>query len=122
MNEIPYLAELDEKMKDKGVQVIGVVMDAVKGTEKDEEGIKKAQILAEKTKAEYPFLLPDSGYMNGRLAYVQAFPETFFVDKNGNIVGETYSGTVSYTHLCTMDWAGTLEHRRMLDSILMPSI
>ena len=95
VNEIPYLAELDEKMKDKGVQVIGVVMDAVKGTEKDEEGIKKAQILAEKTKAEYPFLLPDSGYMNGRLAYVQAFPETFFVDKNGNIVGETYSGSRS---------------------------
>lgn len=95
VNEIPYLAELDEKMKDKGVQVIGIVMDAVKGTEKDEEGIKKAQILAEKTKAEYPFLLPDSGYMNGRLAYVQAFPETFFVDKNGNIVGETYSGSRS---------------------------
>lgn len=95
VNEIPYLAELDEKMKDKGVQVIGIVMDAVKGTEKDEEGIKKAQILAEKTKAEYPFLLPDSGYMNGRLSYVQAFPETFFVDKNGNIVGETYSGSRS---------------------------
>ena len=33
--------------------------------------------------------------MNGRLAYVQAFPETFFVDKNGNIVGETYSGSHS---------------------------
>ena len=95
VNEIPYLAELDEKMKDKGVQVIGIVMDAVKGTEEDEEGIKKAQILAEKTKAEYPFLLPDSGYMNGRLSYVQAFPETFFVDKNGNIVGETYSGSRS---------------------------
>ena len=24
-----------------------------------------------------------------------AFPETFFVDKNGNIVGETYSGSHS---------------------------
>ena len=60
-------------------------MDAVKGTEKDEEGIKKAQILAEKTKAEYPFLLPDSGYMNGRLAYVQAFPETDVYKRQGCI-------------------------------------
>lgn len=95
VNEIPYLAELDEKMADKGVQVVGVVMDAMDGTEKSEEGIKKAQALAKKTKAEYPFLLPDSGYMNGRLSNIQAFPETFFVDKNGTIVGETYSGSRS---------------------------
>lgn len=31
--------------------------------------------------------------MNGRLNGVSAFPETFFVDKEGNIVGETYSGS-----------------------------
>lgn len=30
--------------------------------------------------------------MNGRLSSIQAYPETFFVDKNGNITGETYSG------------------------------
>lgn len=95
VNEIPYLAELDEKLEEQGVQVIGVVMDAVNGSEKDEEGIEKAKILEKKIKAEYPFLLPDSGYMNGRLSYVQAYPETFFVDKNGNITGETYSGSRS---------------------------
>ena len=33
--------------------------------------------------------------MNGRLNGISAFPETFFVDKNGNIVGETYSGSHS---------------------------
>ena len=38
----------------------------------------------EKTKASYPFLIPDSGMMNGRLNGISAFPETFFVDKNGN--------------------------------------
>ena len=31
--------------------------------------------------------------MNGRLNGISAFPETFFVDKEGNIVGETYSGS-----------------------------
>ena len=41
----------------------------------------------------YPFLIPDSGMMNGRLNGISAFPETFFVDKNGIIVGETYSGS-----------------------------
>ena len=95
INEIPYLAELDKNMKEKGVQVIGFVMDAVNGTEKNEEGIEKAKIIAKQTKAEYPFLIPDSGYLNGRIANIQAVPETFFVDKNGNIVGETYSGSRS---------------------------
>ena len=36
---------------------------------------------------------PDKNMMNGRLQGISAFPETFFVDKNGNIVGETYSGS-----------------------------
>ncbi|MGI6064469.1 TlpA family protein disulfide reductase [Blautia sp.] len=95
VNEIPYLAELDKKMEEKGVQIVGIVMDAGNSSEKDEEGIKKSQTLQKKAKAEYPFLLPDSGYMNGRLSSIQAYPETFFVDKNGNITGETYSGARS---------------------------
>jgi len=31
--------------------------------------------------------------MNGRLSDMQSYPETFFVDKNGNIVGKTYGGS-----------------------------
>ena len=61
----------------------------------DEEAVKKAQVLQKKTKASYPFLTPDSGMMNGRLNGISAFPESFFVDKNGFIVGETYSGSHS---------------------------
>lgn len=95
VNEIPYLAELDKKMEEKNVQIVGIVMDAGNADEKDDEGIKKSQTLQKKAKAEYPFLLPDSGYMNGRLSSIQAYPETFFVDKNGNITGETYSGARS---------------------------
>ena len=57
--------------------------------------VKKAGVLQEKTKASYPFLVPDSTMMNGRLNGISAFPETFFVDKEGNIVGETYSGSHS---------------------------
>jgi hypothetical protein len=56
-------------------------------------GSKKAGILQEKTKAEYPFLMPDTTMMNGRLQGISAFPETFFVDKDGNIVGDTYTGS-----------------------------
>ena len=96
VNEIPDLEKLYQEMKDKGVGVVGVTLDTVGSDGKqDEEAVKKAQVLQKKTKASYPFLIPDSGMMNGRLNGISAFPETFFVDKNGNIVGETYSGSHS---------------------------
>ena len=94
VKEIPELQELYKEMKDKGVGVAGVVLDTTdeKGNQ-DEEAVKKAGILQEKTKAEYPFLIPDTTMMNGRLQGISAFPETFLVDKDGNIVGDTYTGS-----------------------------
>ncbi len=95
VNEIPELEKLYQEMKDKGVGVVGVTLDTVGSDGKqDEEAVKKAGTSGE-NKASYPFLIPDSGMMNGRLNGISAFPETFFVDKNGNIVGETYSGSHS---------------------------
>lgn len=92
--EIPELEELRKQMADRGVNVVGVVLDGLneKG-EIEQESLEKARLLAERTGAQYPFLLPDATYMNGRLVGIEAVPETFFVDKNGNIVGETYSGS-----------------------------
>ena len=94
VNEIPELEKLYQELKDQGVGVTGVVLDTTDSEgNKDEQAIKKAELLQEKTKATYPFLIPDKNMMNGRLQGISAFPETFFVDKNGNIVGETYSGS-----------------------------
>ena len=96
VNEIPELEKLYEEMKEKGVGVVGVVLDTVGDDGKqDDAAVKKAGVLQEKTKASYPFLIPDSTMMNGRLNGISAFPETFFVNKEGNIVGETYSGSHS---------------------------
>ena len=94
VNEIPELEKLYQELKDQGVGVTGVVLDTTDSEgNQDEQAIKKAELLQEKTKATYPFLIPDKNMMNGRLQGISAFPETFFVDKNGNIVGETYSGS-----------------------------
>ncbi len=96
VQEIPELQKLYEEMKEKGVGVAGVVLDAAdENGNPDEDTVKKAGILQEKTKAKYPFLIPDSTMLNGRLKGINAFPETFFVDKNGNIVGDTYTGSHS---------------------------
>lgn len=105
--EIPDLEKLRQNMADQGIKVnvVGVVLDVLneKG-EIDETALEKAKVLAEKTGATYPFLLPDESYMNGRLIGIQAVPETFFVDKDGNIVGETYSGSASLE-----DWTEVVE-------------
>ena len=93
------------EMADKDVQVIGIVLDAVDSSGSiDEEAVENAKLLAEKTGAAYPFLIPDSGLMNGRLSGIDAIPETFFVDTEGNIVGETYVGAHSFD-----DWKGIVE-------------
>ena len=93
VQEIPDLAEIQKEMKDQGVNIVGVVTDTVDQTGENQEALEKAKLIRERSKAEYPFLIPDKSNFNGRLSGIQAFPETFFVDKKGQIVGETYSGS-----------------------------
>ena len=96
VKEIPDLEELNNEMADQGVAVVGIVLDIIdESGNADEEVVEKAKLLAERTGATYPFLIPDAGLLNGRLAGINAVPETFFVDKEGNIVGETYTGSRS---------------------------
>lgn len=92
--EMPDLEQLHQQMKDKDVGIVGVVLDVLneKGEIVDED-LERAQLLVKETGVTYPVLLPDSSYFNGRLTGIEALPETFFVDKNGNIVGESYSGS-----------------------------
>ena len=94
VNEMPELEKLYEEMKEQGVGVVGMVLDTVgdDGSVND-EAVKKAQVLKEKTGVTYPLLIPDSGFLNGRIQGLQSFPESFFVDKEGNIVGDPIMGS-----------------------------
>lgn len=96
INEIPDLEKLRNDMEDQGVNVVGIVLDAIDASNNtDEEAVEKAEFLAEQTGAAYPFLIPDTTLLNGRLSGIAAVPETFFVDQEGNIIGETYLGSRS---------------------------
>lgn len=105
VEEIPDLEELHRQVADWGVNVVGIVLDGLneKG-EIDQDALEKARRLAEQTGAAYPFLLPDETGMNGLLTDIEAFPETFFVDKDGNVVGGTYIGSGSLE-----DWLSVVE-------------
>lgn len=92
----PCLQEISELEKvsqydfgEKSVQVIGIVYDAA---QMKSEIIEAAKTIHQELAISYPFIVPDNSLMEGRLKGVTAFPETFFVDKEGNIVGEYYLG------------------------------
>ena len=105
INEIPDLEKLHVQMADKNVNIIGIVLDALGEDGKvSEEAVEKARLLAERTGATYPFLIPDADGLNGRLNGIEAVPETFFVDQNGNLTGESYLGSHSLE-----DWQEIVE-------------
>ena len=97
VNELPDLQKLSEETKsdkDKKIQIVGIVLDTVGANgETDSDALEKAQTLQSQVQITYPLLVPDSENLNGRLKDIQAVPETFFIDKKGNIVGNTYSGS-----------------------------
>ena len=97
VNEMPELEKLYQEMKDQGVGVVGMVLDSVSedGTP-DDSIVQKAQLLKEKTGVTYPLLIPDKGFLNGRISGLQSFPESFFVDKDGNIVGDPIMGSKTF--------------------------
>ncbi|MEM1483253.1 TlpA disulfide reductase family protein [Oscillospiraceae bacterium PP1C4] len=96
LSEMPELGEISAEYKDRGVKVVGIVMDVLNsdGTI-SEEMVKTAKETVEKTGAAYQHLLPSDDLIAAKLKEVSAVPETFFVDKNGNIVGKSYMGAKS---------------------------
>lgn len=93
INEMPELEKLKQEMKAKGVGVTAIVYDSVTPSgKKDQNVIDTAKQLQKRAKLTFPLLIPDKTEMNGRLSGIDAYPESFFVDKEGNIVSEPYVG------------------------------
>lgn len=97
VNEMPELEKLRKEYADKGIRlgVVAVVLDVKTASGTDEGAVERAKALYQKCGANFPFLIPDDGNMNGRLTGIEAVPESFFVDSNGNIVSEPYVGANS---------------------------
>lgn len=92
IGELPDLAKLSQEVKDEGVQVITIVADTMFDGSVDQEALELARHIRDSAGVEYPMLVPDEVLLNGRLKGINAYPETFFVDSEGNIVGDYYVG------------------------------
>lgn len=91
VNEMPALEKLNEKLHEKGAELLGINVEA---RESDKVLSEAKEILA-KQGVTYKNLFIDGE--QEALDYIKnifAFPTTIMVDKNGNIVGDPITGSI----------------------------
>lgn len=109
LHEMPYLGQLAKEMAPEGVQIVGLLYDWFDQTGSlSKAQVKKAQILISRTNADYLHLLLDDGLAQ-YLGDFSAIPQTFFVNKRGEIIGE-WTGAQN-----TSQWRETI--RKMLSKV-----
>lgn len=88
VEEIPYLQTIQEGYQGQGVQVVGVLQDAIDDfLEPQEEVIATANTLFADANASYPIILPDELIMQELVSQMQYFPTTFFLNADGDVIG-----------------------------------
>lgn len=96
INEMPHLGELAAEYKENGVQIVGIVVDVMDNTGAiSSSQVDLAKEIVQQTGANYTHLLPGDDLIQIKLRYVSAVPETVFVDKNGDVVGDPLVGSRS---------------------------
>ena len=89
--ELPSLQSLSERVSKKNVAVVGIVMD-IQNPE-DSETISNAKQLLADADVQYMNLIPWDGILDVLPTY--AFPTTYFIDSNGQLVGEPVTSAMS---------------------------
>lgn len=94
--EMPELGEIAAEYKDRGVQVIGIVVDVTgRNGAISASAVETAKEIVKTTGANYTHLLPSADLNRIKLNRVSSVPETIFVDSRGAIVGKSYVGSRS---------------------------
>lgn len=92
INEMPDLGELEREYKDQGFEIVGLTCDvADQDGNFDEEVIADARAIIDQTKITYPVLVCPVDFLEN--LGIQAVPTTYFVDSEGNILGNIELGS-----------------------------
>ena len=93
IKEMPDLGEISAEYADKDFQIVGIVIDVFdENAEIVDEQIEVAKQIVKKTGANYLHIVPDMDTINAFLSDITAVPTTFFLDGEGNRIGETMLG------------------------------
>lgn len=86
VGELPDLQKLNDAIKEKGGQVIGINTECM---DNNEDSVKEAKNIVKEQGVTYSNLILDSQSPAGKFALkIMAFPTSILVDRNGNIVGD----------------------------------
>ncbi len=88
IEEMSDIQKLYEEVKDENINVIGLISDT---PDADNEELAK-KILSKKG-VKFDNIIPDEKIMNNMLKDISGVPTTFFVDSEGNIIGEFVIGS-----------------------------
>ncbi len=99
IGEMPDLGRLNEEYADRGFQVVGIVLDYT-----SELDIPNIESIIDETGADYIHLLPDAS-MSELLSTTFSVPTTYFLNENGEPLGEEYIGSRPKE-----DWAAIIDH------------
>lgn len=92
VEELSEMNTLNDRIKEQGGEVIGVNVGTLDG---NKENIATAKQILETKGAKYRNIYFDSNSDAGKFALgVTAFPTTYVIDRNGNIVGEALLGGI----------------------------
>lgn len=92
VEELSEMNALNDRIKEQGGEVIGVNVGTLDG---NKENIATAKQILETKGAKYHNIYFDSNSDAGKFALgVTAFPTTYVIDRNGNIVGEALLGGI----------------------------
>lgn len=91
IREMPDLASLSDDYADKGLRVVGLLVDVSSPDKAD-----AAWRIIEQTGADYLHLLPSDDLNAAVLSGIYAVPTTLFFDSEGKQVGDAYVGSRSF--------------------------
>lgn len=95
IKEMPDLEKLSQTLKEKDIQIIGILSDVVDSSGKyDQTNWDLGKQIVKETGITYPTILCDTTAFTDKIA-LDAVPTTFFVDADGKIIGKTQVGSVS---------------------------
>lgn len=98
LSEMPELGELaaEYSKEEGGVQIIGICTDITDlSGNTTQEAVDGAKQIVEMTGAAYPHLIPNDEFMAFLMQEVPGVPTTFFVDENGEVIGDEVVGAKS---------------------------
>lgn len=105
IDEMPDLAKLSADYAGKGFQVIGIPADVIgAGYSPVDKTVSLAKDIISQTGASYLHIIPNETIYKNGLADIYAVPTTYFVDSDGNRIGESYIGSRSYD-----EWAEIID-------------